>query len=247
MAYTAIPTYVTNQLITAAHGNTYWKENISTLFPYTTAGDIAYASSASVLARLGIGTAGQVLRTNSGANAPEWSNGDMALIEKKLLTSPAASFNFINIPNTFSHLQLILHARTDRISTIDYLYLTFNGDSGNNYDYRTISTDEGANTVSSSSTQAQASLLYGVVTGSNAPSGIAGSVDALIPNYSGTTFRKNIISKYFLEEAQSTPNDDLFLKLFGGHWRNTAAINQITITPVGNFIVGSIASLYGII
>lgn len=72
MAYTAIPTYVTNQLITAAHGNTYWKENISTLFPYTTAGDIAYASSASVLARLAIGTAGQVLRVNSGASAPEW-------------------------------------------------------------------------------------------------------------------------------------------------------------------------------
>tara|TARA_R110002020_G_scaffold475864_1_gene713343 strand:- start:253 stop:2184 length:1932 start_codon:yes stop_codon:yes gene_type:complete len=37
------------------------------------AGDIIYASSTSQLSRLGIGTAGQVLITNSGASAPEWS------------------------------------------------------------------------------------------------------------------------------------------------------------------------------
>ena len=40
----------------------------------TTAGDIIYASSASNPARLGIGTAGQVLKVNSGASAPEWGS-----------------------------------------------------------------------------------------------------------------------------------------------------------------------------
>ena len=38
----------------------------------TTAGDIVYATASRVLARLGIGTAGQVLGVNSGATAPEW-------------------------------------------------------------------------------------------------------------------------------------------------------------------------------
>jgi hypothetical protein len=38
----------------------------------TTTGDIYYASSANTPARLGIGTAGQVLKVNSGATAPEW-------------------------------------------------------------------------------------------------------------------------------------------------------------------------------
>jgi hypothetical protein len=37
-------------------------------------GDILYASSATVWARLAKGTAGQVLRMNSGATAPEWVN-----------------------------------------------------------------------------------------------------------------------------------------------------------------------------
>jgi hypothetical protein len=40
--------------------------------PLTTTGDIIYSSSGSTAARLGIGTAGQVLKVNSGATAPEW-------------------------------------------------------------------------------------------------------------------------------------------------------------------------------
>jgi len=41
--------------------------------PMTTTGDTIYSSSGSTPARLGIGTANQVLRVNSGATAPEWA------------------------------------------------------------------------------------------------------------------------------------------------------------------------------
>ena len=81
MAYTTVPTYTTNQLITASHANTYWRDNINQLWPFTTAGDLAYASGATTLSRLGIGTAGQVLKTNSGETAPEW--GSAEVIEKR--------------------------------------------------------------------------------------------------------------------------------------------------------------------
>jgi len=47
----------------------YQKESL-----LTTAGDIAYATGASTWARLAIGTAGQLLRTNAGATAPEWAS-----------------------------------------------------------------------------------------------------------------------------------------------------------------------------
>lgn len=40
----------------------------------TTAGDVIYATGADTPARLGIGTAGQVLTVNSGATAPEWAD-----------------------------------------------------------------------------------------------------------------------------------------------------------------------------
>jgi hypothetical protein len=47
---------------------------VKALNPETTLGDIAYRSStANVKTRLGLGTAGQVLTVNSGANAPEWA------------------------------------------------------------------------------------------------------------------------------------------------------------------------------
>jgi hypothetical protein len=41
--------------------------------PMTTTADMIYSSSGSTPARLGIGTAGQVLTVNSGATAPEWA------------------------------------------------------------------------------------------------------------------------------------------------------------------------------
>ena len=41
--------------------------------PMTTTGDTIYSSSGSTPARVGIGTAGQVLQVNSGATAPEWA------------------------------------------------------------------------------------------------------------------------------------------------------------------------------
>lgn len=73
MAFTTVPTYTTNQLITASHGNTYWRDNINQLWPFTTAGDLAYASAAATLARIGIGAAGK--RLGSDGSVPSWLNG----------------------------------------------------------------------------------------------------------------------------------------------------------------------------
>jgi hypothetical protein len=81
------------------------------LNPETTLGDIAYRSStANVKTRLGLGTAGQVLTVNSGANAPEWAapvaSGGMTSIASGSLTG--SSIVLSSIPATYYHLQLIL-------------------------------------------------------------------------------------------------------------------------------------------
>jgi hypothetical protein len=46
---------------------------VKALNPGTTAGDIDYYTTSTAKARVGIGTAGQILRVNSGATAPEWT------------------------------------------------------------------------------------------------------------------------------------------------------------------------------
>lgn len=73
MAYTTVPTVVTGQTYLASDYNTYVKDNITALFPYTAAGDIAYANSASALARLGK-PANVGLLTNSSAGIPSYLN-----------------------------------------------------------------------------------------------------------------------------------------------------------------------------
>ena len=52
-----------------------WEAVGGHIFNSQAAGDIMYASTTSQLTRLGIGTANQVLATNSGATAPEWVSG----------------------------------------------------------------------------------------------------------------------------------------------------------------------------
>lgn len=62
-----------------------------------TAGDLLYASGGTTLTKLGIGTAGQVLKTNAGATAPEWSS-DIGVVtgytngtDNNILTSSGAT------------------------------------------------------------------------------------------------------------------------------------------------------------
>jgi len=56
----------------------------------TTAGDILYGTAADTVARLGIGTAGQVLKVNSGATAPEWGAASSASWVGCVLTNSAS-------------------------------------------------------------------------------------------------------------------------------------------------------------
>ena len=65
-------TWVYSELVTAAIMNAHVRDQLNAYWPYTTAGDLAYASAADTVARLAIGTAGYVPRVNSGATAPEW-------------------------------------------------------------------------------------------------------------------------------------------------------------------------------
>jgi hypothetical protein len=66
----------------------------------TTAGDTLYATAADTLARLAIGTAGQVLQVNSGATAPEWATpaggGGMTLLSTTTLSGGSTTIGSIN-------------------------------------------------------------------------------------------------------------------------------------------------------
>ncbi len=64
------------------------------LSPMTTAGDVIIGGASGTRTRLGIGTANQLLRTNSGATAPEWASTLSGLT----LTSPIVNTPTITAP-----------------------------------------------------------------------------------------------------------------------------------------------------
>ena len=76
MTYTAGADKATGTTITAAIWNSYLGTtgtiSETAVAKVTTAGDLVYATGSNALSRLGIGSANEVLKTNSGATAPEW-------------------------------------------------------------------------------------------------------------------------------------------------------------------------------
>lgn len=76
MAWTTPRTWTTGELVTAALLNTHLRDNFNVTMPalVTAAGDIAQATGANALARLGIGTAFQIPAVNAGATALAYRN-----------------------------------------------------------------------------------------------------------------------------------------------------------------------------
>lgn len=69
--YTEPPAVVTGQTMTATNWNLWVRTNFQAVWPFTTAGDLAYASAANQLSRLGIGTGNKLLK--STGTAPDWA------------------------------------------------------------------------------------------------------------------------------------------------------------------------------
>lgn len=72
MALTTFRSWVTGELVTAAMLNQQIRDNGNAIWVGTTAGDMEYYTGATTKARIPKGTAGQVMKMNSGATAPEW-------------------------------------------------------------------------------------------------------------------------------------------------------------------------------
>jgi hypothetical protein len=115
----------------------------------TTTGDTIYSSSGSTPARLGIGTAGQVLQVNSGATAPEWATpaggGGMTLISTTTLTG--ASVTLSSIPATYNDLRVVIRLALPA-NDADAFWVRVNGDSAANRHLR-VATNSATNDGSS--------------------------------------------------------------------------------------------------
>ena len=151
----------------------------------------------------------------------------------------AANIDFTSIPSTYTDLCLLVSARSARSGQlIDSLKITFNG-SATGYSSRYLAGD-GA-TVSSY-TGSSTSINEPLINAATSTSSTFSNWNVYIPNYAGSS-NKSLSIDYVVENNATTGYDHLA----AGLWSNSAAITQITLTPVfSTFAQYSTAYLYGV-
>jgi hypothetical protein len=212
---------------------------VKNLNPETTLGDIAYRSStANVKTRLGLGSAGQVLTVNSGANAPEWatpSSGGMTLLSTTTLSGGATTIS--SISGSYKQLLFILSNITP--DTAASLTMTLNGNTSSIHGM--IALNKEAATGSTVTTNNTAS--WQLTTATNLRTSDT-NADGYIyfTDYTDTNKRKN---GYFGWNYIGVSNV-LCAKAGNLIWTDPAAITSATFTlSTGSFTLGTIKT-YGV-
>lgn len=154
-------------------------------------------------------------------------------LDKVTVGTATTSIVFSSIPATYTDLVIVCSVNYN--STGNNILMGYNGDTGSNYS-STILAGNGSSAVSARFSNSSTGWIldyYGGTANEYFTKVIS------IMNYSNTTTFKTGIcrSSSASKEAVATV----------GLWRNTAAVNQITLSAGGaNFNVGSTFSLYGI-
>ena len=162
----------------------------------------------------------------------------MTPIATNTLTTATASVTFSSIPQGYTDLRVILQVKNsvgDGYAT----QLQYNSDTGSNYSWTGAAGYAGssANSFRASSVAVQ-KVGFTSVTSGNAWTPI--NIDIL--NYANATTYKTCLSR------SNSVDSNSYVLMMVGLWRNTAAINSITLTSEssGTFASGSIFTIYGI-
>jgi hypothetical protein len=148
-----------------------------------------------------------------------------------------ASISFLNIPQNYTDLQILISARSNRASqTKDLIKISFNG-STSNLSERVLYTN--STTVTSySGTDGE----IGTATASSSTVNTFANFSVYITNYTSSNYKS--FSSDAVQEGNIT---DVNLQLLASLWSNTSAINSITLTPLNaSFVQYTTAHLYGI-
>jgi hypothetical protein len=205
--------------------------------PMTTTGDTIYSSSGSTPARLGIGTAGQVLQVNSGATAPEWATPAGGGGFTSLASGSLSGTSVVVSVTTTGYKELVVYMK-DVTTTADWFpAIRLNGDGGTNYtnvfQYMTSAT------ALATSAQTNGTEFY--VDGLEATAADNFSVFTVYDPANSTTY-KNCV---FNVAGRGNANTFDVAQSGYGQWRNTAAITSVTFVPSTTYSTGTY-EIYGV-
>lgn len=213
----------------------------------TTAGDLIYATANATTARLGIGTGLQILRTNSGATAPEWATGGLHLLDEETITSATTPVT-LTIPSGYRALRIYVKGRTTRAATSESVIIDFNGDTTSaNYDRNYVSaTDTTLAADGAAGSEGTTARLIGSLAGSTAPASHPGSIIIDVFDYADTTYYKFAHATSTMWTARGATGLTVWHNRIG--WANTAAITSVGFRNLNgnNYDVDTHFAAYGI-
>lgn len=152
------------------------------------------------------------------------------------LGSAANTITFSSITSAYTDLKLIFVGISD--TGIPYANVRFNGDTGTNYSSTFI---QGTGSVASSVNYSNNNALL-IAANNTLSTTIPIIYEVDLFSYAGST-NKTILSK-----GSGDKNGTGIVDRFVGLWRNTSAINSITLfTTANNFATGTTATIYGIL
>lgn len=161
------------------------------------------------------------------------SGAPSALIYETVLNALAESVT-ISVPAGHGDLELVVVGRATASADTD-LRMTFNGDTGNNYD----SIRE--NRFGSTSYTDTSYISFAQIAGANSPSNVITSIHARIFAYDSSQFHKSVIIQASTKFPSYTG-----LQSVTGHWESVSPITSIAIEAPGTtFVTGTIFRLYG--
>lgn len=174
----------------------------------------------------------------------ETNSGAYVKLAELVLAVDTLQLDFTSIPATYKHLQLRIITRGTSASPGAELDMWFNNDNSASYDY-IYAIVTSSNTWQTTAVTTAGAMEMGSCATSNSPVGIADTTVIEINGYAQTTFQKAAISNTQQKRSESTGG--LLRAVRAGWWRNTAAINRVTIMlGQGNFATGTIATLFGV-
>ena len=156
----------------------------------------------------------------------------------------AANITFSSIPQTYTDLVVLMSFR-DSANTgnqATQLRIRFNGDTGNNYNYKVLEAFSGTGT------QSYGASSTSFASGSTAPtssttSNVFSNSMIYVPNYTSSNI------KSFSSDGVAEYNSSSLgvLDLVASNWTGTSAITSITCyCATGDLVQYSTATLYGI-
>lgn len=163
------------------------------------------------------------------------------LISETTTSSSASEVSFSSIPQGFRDLEVIVRGRADAVADDVAVRIQFNGDTAANYRFQQIF---GAASNAAVQDNSEAQIVWVQLPGANSTTGFVGAGRMTIFNYRDTTFHKGVIS----HGTQNVATNNQRTLVTSGSWASTSAITSIRVfLASGNFVDGSIVSLYGLL